>query len=313
MPFESVVYMNLEDSRYDIALSFAGEDRDVVLLIARCLDDRGVRVFYDDFERTNLWGADLQEHLTNVYFRWSRYAVIFISKHYKEKKWARHELRAILSRALAEKGAYVLPIRIDDTELDGRLPTVGFLSIDPEAVQKSVAEICARLCEKIGLNPLLRKADRIGSPWSPDGSGEVTVDFTSHNGRYRIGDGVYLFETMWSSAGSDSIHCYNYPDSVHGIALVPKSTDISDVTDAAKLDFSSATRLVHLGQAIVLRNVQWILCGCPRQRHRGRQPRRRRERTDFRLCDPQRRGHGLFHDGGMAADFERCWASCQSI
>ena len=52
---------------YDVALSFAGEQRPYVLQVAQGLRTHGVRVFYDDYETDNLWGKDLYAHLTEVY------------------------------------------------------------------------------------------------------------------------------------------------------------------------------------------------------------------------------------------------------
>lgn len=48
---------------YDVALSFAGEDRDYAGQVAEQLVELGVTVFYDRFEQVNLWGKDLAEHL----------------------------------------------------------------------------------------------------------------------------------------------------------------------------------------------------------------------------------------------------------
>ena len=42
--------------RYDVALSFAGEDRHYVERVAKELQRRGIRVFYDKYEQTELWG-----------------------------------------------------------------------------------------------------------------------------------------------------------------------------------------------------------------------------------------------------------------
>ncbi|NLV31873.1 MAG: hypothetical protein GXY47_12050 [Acidobacteria bacterium] len=73
---------NSNSFHYDVALSLGGPDRESVDAIARSLQGRGVRVFYDEFERAALWGKDLQEHLVNVYMRWARYAVVFVSAAY---------------------------------------------------------------------------------------------------------------------------------------------------------------------------------------------------------------------------------------
>jgi hypothetical protein len=42
-----------EQFEFDVALSFAGENRETVAAIAQCLQAHGVRVFYDDFQKTN--------------------------------------------------------------------------------------------------------------------------------------------------------------------------------------------------------------------------------------------------------------------
>src|SRR5260370_32845644 len=52
--------------QYDVALSFAGEDRGIVESIARQLVDCDVKVFYDEFVTHELWGKDLFQHLSAV-------------------------------------------------------------------------------------------------------------------------------------------------------------------------------------------------------------------------------------------------------
>jgi hypothetical protein len=44
------------DFQYDVALSFAGEQRSFVQSLAYMLKAHGVRVFYDNDEQSNLWG-----------------------------------------------------------------------------------------------------------------------------------------------------------------------------------------------------------------------------------------------------------------
>ena len=53
--------------------------------------------------------------------------IIFISKHYAEKLWTKHEFKNAQSKAFEENREYILPVRFDDTELPGLLPTVGYL------------------------------------------------------------------------------------------------------------------------------------------------------------------------------------------
>ena len=52
---------------YDVALSFAGENREYVREIAKKLKAKKLKVFYDEFEETNLWGKDLYQYLKYIY------------------------------------------------------------------------------------------------------------------------------------------------------------------------------------------------------------------------------------------------------
>lgn len=114
---------------YDVCLSFAGEQRDYVKMIARGLQEHEIRVFYDEDEQVKLWGKDLAEHLDYIYRKASRYCVIFISQAYADKEWTRHERRSALARAIQEDEEYILPVRFDDTELPGLRPTVSYIDL----------------------------------------------------------------------------------------------------------------------------------------------------------------------------------------
>jgi len=79
-----------------------------------------VPLFYDDYEKVELWGKDLYEHLHEVYSKMARYCVLFVSAEYAAKVWTTHERRASQVRALSEKQReYILPARFDDTEVPG--------------------------------------------------------------------------------------------------------------------------------------------------------------------------------------------------
>ncbi len=135
-----------QDFDYDVALSFAGEDRHAVEPIANLLKKRQVNVYYDAFEQGSLWGKDLYQHFSKVYFERSRFFVPFLSRHYAEKKWTTHELRNAQARAFQEKNReYILPIRLDDTEVAGILPTVGHLKYSDYTPQQIVDLILEKL------------------------------------------------------------------------------------------------------------------------------------------------------------------------
>ena len=130
---------------YDVAISFAGEQRREAEAIAKCLTDSGVKVFYDKYEQANLWGKDLYEHLSDIYQNKARFCLMLVSAGYAEKVWATQERKSAQSRALSQKAEYILPIRFDETEIPGLLNTVGLLWFKDEGVQG----ICTKLVQKL--------------------------------------------------------------------------------------------------------------------------------------------------------------------
>lgn len=52
---------------FDIAVSFAGEDRDYVEEVIQGVKDAGHTAFYDDDHIADMWGEDGVEYLSNVY------------------------------------------------------------------------------------------------------------------------------------------------------------------------------------------------------------------------------------------------------
>lgn len=129
------------DYKYDITLSFAGEDRVYVEKVATLLKENDIKVFYDKFEEEDLWGKDLGIHFDTVYRKSAKYCIPFISKHYKEKLWTNFEIRNIISRAIENNEEYILPVRFDDTEIEGIRPTIGFIDlrkITPEELTNKI-------------------------------------------------------------------------------------------------------------------------------------------------------------------------------
>ena len=112
---------------YDIALSFAGDDREYARRLAKLIRAQGLTVFFDEYEQAELWGKDLYSHFQGIYRDKATFCVILVSEAYARKLWTRHELRQAQARAFRENQEYILPIRLDDTELAGLNDTTAFL------------------------------------------------------------------------------------------------------------------------------------------------------------------------------------------
>jgi WD40 repeat protein len=143
---------SIKQYKYDVAISYAGEDREYAEALAEALRNRDVRVFYDKYEKSSLWGKELYAHLSDIYQNKARYSVLFLSKYYAAKVWTNREREAALARAFGENyrrddssfedepDTNILPVRLDNTEIPGISPTIAYLSWPPETAE-TIAEI----------------------------------------------------------------------------------------------------------------------------------------------------------------------------
>ncbi|KPA18586.1 hypothetical protein MHK_001198, partial [Candidatus Magnetomorum sp. HK-1] len=115
---------------YDVAFSYAGEDREYVSKVAECLKNIGVKVFYDVDVISKTWGKDLYTYLEEVYYQKAQYCVMFISKSYEKKLWTDHERKYIQAREFESNKEYILPARFDDTVISGVRKTIGYIDLN---------------------------------------------------------------------------------------------------------------------------------------------------------------------------------------
>jgi len=137
--------MTKSDFRWDVCLSFAGEDRPYVAKVAAALKKANIRIFYDAYEQVDLWGKNLYDHLHNVYSQEARYCVMFVSKHYAEKTWPNKERQSAQARALEENQEYILPARFDDTDIKGLQTTVAYVDLRKVAPKQFADLIVTKL------------------------------------------------------------------------------------------------------------------------------------------------------------------------
>lgn len=145
------------DYDYHVVLSFAGEDRVYAEELATALKNRRLWVFYDIDEQSTLWGKDLYQHFHNLYSNRAIYCMIIVSEAYYNKRWARHELRSAQERAFKDKKEYILPVRLDNTQIPGIAETIGY--IDAHTIP--ISKIASLVLEKV-LDYILSQPNRDG-------------------------------------------------------------------------------------------------------------------------------------------------------
>jgi hypothetical protein len=130
---------------YEVAISFATQDRSVAEELTKLLSKKNISVFLDEYTSAEPWGNDLVNHLVNLYARKARYCVMLVSKDYPLKQWTERERRSLQERALRDANEYILAVRLDDREVPGLNESPGYQDLR----LLSVADIVDRLEQKL--------------------------------------------------------------------------------------------------------------------------------------------------------------------
>ena len=154
----------MKKKQYDVVLSFAGKDRRHAEKLAKLLEAGGYSVFYDKNELAHLLGKNLYDRLSSIYKDEARYCVMFLSKHYAQEKWTNHERKSAQAREFEESREYIIPIRLDDTEIPGILPTDGYLDLRSTTIE----QVYQVLVEKL--------SDTTSQPATTDTSTSVEIE-----------------------------------------------------------------------------------------------------------------------------------------
>ncbi len=179
---------------------------------------------------------------------------MFISRHYRDKLWAKHERAAAQSRALEESYEYILPARFDDTEIPGLLPTTKYIDLRT----KSPAAVAILVAIKLGKNPYEIKANAVPPPKNPALRGEARFNYSNNDGYFKIGDGLFGFTTHWSKADNTSIYCHAWSADIRGIALAPKEATLRSLRKVSSFDYTSSSRNPEIGRFVILQNTNGI-------------------------------------------------------
>src|SRR5215470_20261036 len=108
--------------RYQIALSYAEEDRDYVGKVAAALDKYGIRYFDERAEPQTYWGKYRSEEIAEIYNHQTDHVVLFISQAYVSSLSTTRERRLAVGLMDKQREPFVLPARFDKSEVPG-LPT----------------------------------------------------------------------------------------------------------------------------------------------------------------------------------------------
>ena len=142
---------------YDVALSFAQENREFASRLAHELEAGGFKVYYDKFGSENLLGRDLNRHLRQLYSS-SRLVIILVSSAYLSNSWTKFELETAVARA-RDTTYNILLIKLDECQPPGSLESIERLPGISESIEildlgkSSLEEVKAAVWDRVSAEP----------------------------------------------------------------------------------------------------------------------------------------------------------------
>lgn len=100
------------DFEFDIAMSFAGENRDLAKFIVDQLSELDISVFYDKHYEDNYLGGPWSDKFNDIFVNRSRLVVVLLDCHHHDKVWPTFERDCFIVRVAARE---VIPVFLDDT------------------------------------------------------------------------------------------------------------------------------------------------------------------------------------------------------
>jgi hypothetical protein len=137
---------------FDVAISFAGENRDLARYIAENLELLDVPVFFDEMFEINFLGKAWSRQFKEIFADKSKYVVSLLDIHHLQKIWPTFERDLFLPRV---PDGSVIPIFLDDTKFPG-VPQdlIGikfkFNPEDPNWKANAMDQIIMKLIDRIG-------------------------------------------------------------------------------------------------------------------------------------------------------------------
>ncbi|MDB5150459.1 MAG: hypothetical protein JWQ57_4479 [Mucilaginibacter sp.] len=135
---------------YDIAISFAEEDRNAALALALALEASGVKkVYYYPDQPGATTGKVLKDELRAIYSDRAEFAVALLSEDYLKKEHSMVEMEAIKIRMKQEtEKTYLIPVVMEDAFIDlmPEIKAIGYLKW--EANPKRIASVITGILGK---------------------------------------------------------------------------------------------------------------------------------------------------------------------
>ena len=133
--------------KWDFAISYADEESGIASDLHHLLHEKGANVFFAKNENVYLLGKKLKDEFNNIFGTDTRFAVVLLSKHYVEKFWTVYEFNVAKREEQNRDYEYILPIRVDDVDLEGLREDVGYIDLRKEGLFSTVVTMIKKLTD----------------------------------------------------------------------------------------------------------------------------------------------------------------------
>ncbi|MDO0975169.1 TIR domain-containing protein [Mycolicibacterium frederiksbergense] len=147
---DEVGFTNLKQQKpYDVALSFAGEDREFADFLRNHLEEHDLSVFYDKSEERKIMANDVEAVLGPKYSDDSRFVVAILGEKYGMKKWTLFESEKYRHRIEKHEVIPIVSTKVPDNAFDP-LAKKGGRRFDPEGdLEAQARDIAAAIANTL--------------------------------------------------------------------------------------------------------------------------------------------------------------------
>ena len=131
---------------FDVAISFAGENRDLARKFSDKLELFDVSVFYDELYESNLLGRALSKQFTRIFNEDSRFVLCLLDAHHHDKIWPTFERETFRVRVQDEA---IIPAYLDNTRFLGIPEDLYGFDMKSEYTEDDIDNHVIKLVERI--------------------------------------------------------------------------------------------------------------------------------------------------------------------
>lgn len=144
-------------NHYTVGISYACEDIDLVKKLEAALREKKISVFLDIDEKDFLVGRNLAYTLRDVFLNRCDYCLMFVSQSYVKKKWTNYERNILLEKQIKDHSVNpladtVIPIKVDDTVLEGFSPDIIAFDIRTQSPEEIASIMLKKIDQKLEEN-----------------------------------------------------------------------------------------------------------------------------------------------------------------